>query len=323
MTEASIASELVLRTPPATSAAPAAVAPPAATAPPTASAPAAATPADALTEHRTSRWGSAALSLRARPDLVLSALWVLLLVVAAVAPTLFTRVDPLASVAGVRLPPSWAHPFGTDAIGRDLFSRVVNGASLSLGAALVAIVVGLVAGTLIGLLAGYRGGWLDTVLMRVVDVLLAIPGLLLSLAFVVALGFGTINVAIAVGVTSVASNARVLRSEVLKVRTSVYVEAAAAGGASPARVLLRHVLPNSISPLLALLALDFSAAILAISALSFLGYGAQPPTPEWGALVSSGRDFLSSAWWLTAAPGLVIALTVLAGNRISRAFSTE
>lgn len=319
MTEASIAGELVVRSPGGS----AVQAAPVAQSVPAAGAAQAVVQADSLAEHRTGRWSYAAHYLRARPDLVLSALWVLVLVAAAGAPRLFTRVDPLASVAGVRLPPSAAHLFGTDAIGRDLFSRVVNGASLSLGAAVVAIVVGLVAGTLIGLIAGYRGGWLDTVLMRVVDVLLAIPGLLLSLAFVVALGFGTVNVAIAVGVTSIASNARVLRAEVLKVRNSVYVEAAVAGGASPVRVLFRHVLPNSISPLLALLALDFSAAILAISALSFLGYGAQPPTPEWGALVSSGRDFLSSAWWLTAAPGVVIALTVLAGNCISRAFSSS
>jgi peptide/nickel transport system permease protein len=309
MSEATIAADLVVRTQTATSAATAA-APPVAV-------------ADDLAEHRAARWASIGRWLRSRPALVASGLWILLLVAAAIAPALFTGVDPLETAGGVRQPPTWAHPFGTDAIGRDLFSRVVHGASLSLGAAVVAIVVGLVAGTLIGLLAGYRGGWLDTVLMRVVDVLLAIPALLLSLAFVVALGFGTVNVAIAVGVTSIASNARVLRAEVLKVRSSVFVEAAAAGGASPARVLFRHVLPNSVSPLLSLLALDFSAAILAISALSFLGYGAQPPTPEWGALVSSGRDFLSTAWWLTAAPGLVIALTVLAGNRISRAFTAE
>lgn len=270
---------------------------------------------------RSRRAASRARDLVARPGLLVSAVWILLLLIAAVAPTLFTPVDPLATTGPVRQAPSAAHLFGTDAIGRDLFARVVHGAGLSLGAAAIAVVVGLLAGTVIGLVAGYRGGWVDAVLMRFTDVLLAIPGLLLSLAFVVALGFGTVNVAIAVGVTAVASNARVLRSEVLRVRSSVYVEAAVAGGAGRLRVLLRHVLPNSISPLLALVALDFSSAILAISALSFLGYGAQPPTPEWGALVANGRDFLATAWWMTTVPGLVIALTVLAGNRISRALS--
>jgi len=270
-----------------------------------------------------SRWAAAAGWLRSRPGVVVSAVWLVVLLVAAIAPTLFTSTDPLAISSAIRQPPSAAHLFGTDAIGRDLFSRVVHGAGLSLGAAAIAVLVGVLAGTVLGLVAGYRGGWVDAVLMRFTDVLLAIPGLLLSLAFVVALGFGTVNVAIAVGVTAVASNARVLRSEVLKVRNSVYVEAAVAGGAGRLRVLLRHVLPNSIAPLLSLVALDFSAAILAISALSFLGYGAQPPTPEWGALVANGRDFLATAWWLTTLPGLVIALTVLAGNRLSRAFTTE
>ncbi|OJX81630.1 MULTISPECIES: ABC transporter permease [unclassified Leifsonia] len=283
---------------------------------------AAATDADsAARSRRAARGASTVRDLLGRPGLVVSAVWILVLLVAAVAPTLFTPVDPLETTGPVRQAPSFAHLFGTDAIGRDLFSRVVHGAGLSLGAAAIAVVVGLLAGTVIGLVAGYRGGWVDAVLMRFTDVLLAIPGLLLSLAFVVALGFGTVNVAIAVGVTSVASNARVLRSEVLRVRSSVYVEAAVAGGAGRLRVLLRHVLPNSISPLLALVALDFSSAILAISALSFLGYGAQPPTPEWGALVANGRDFLATAWWMTTIPGLVIALTVLAGNRISRGLS--
>lgn len=281
-----------------------------------------ATPARVADAGR-SRRATASAWLRSRPGVAISGLWLVVLLVAAVAPTLFTSTDPLAVSSDIRQPPSAAHLFGTDAIGRDLFSRVVHGAGLSLGAAAIAVVVGVLAGIVLGLVAGYRGGWVDAVLMRFTDVLLAIPGLLLSLAFVVALGFGTVNVAIAVGVTAVASNARVLRSEVLKVRSSVYVEAAVAGGAGRFRVLLRHVLPNSIAPLLALVALDFSAAILAISALSFLGYGAQPPTPEWGALVANGRDFLATAWWLTTLPGLVIALTVLAGNRLSRAFTTE
>jgi peptide/nickel transport system permease protein len=274
-------------------------------------------------EHSTSRVRYVAGYLRARPGLVLSGLWLGLLLAATLAPALFTAGDPLATVGTVRTAPSAEHVFGTDQIGRDLFTRVVYGAHLSVQAAGVAVAVGLVVGTLVGLLAGYVGGWVDLVLMRIVDVLLSIPGLLLALAFVVALGFGTVNVAIAVGLTSVATNARVLRSEVLKVKNSLFVEAARAGGARPLRVLVRHVLPNSVNPLLTLLALDFSGAILAISSLSFLGYGAQPPIPEWGSLISGGRDFLGSAWWLTTAPGVVIVVTVLAGNRLARAFTGE
>jgi len=194
----------------------------------------------------------------------------------------------------------------------------VHGAGLSLGAALVAVSVGLVVGSLPGLLAGFLRGWVDESLMRVVDVLLAIPALLLSLALVTALGFGTVKVAIAVGITSIAACARVMRSEVLRVREAAYVEAAVAGGARRSRVLFRHVLPNSTGPLLVLATLELGTAILAVSSLSFLGYGAVPPTPEWGSLVAGGRDFLGTAWWLTAMPGLTIALTVLSAGRISR-----
>jgi peptide/nickel transport system permease protein len=274
-------------------------------------------------EHSTSRSRYLIGYVGQRPGLVLAAAWLTVLILAAVLPSLFTNTSPFTSVALPRLSPAWSHIFGTDEIGRDLYTRVVYGTRLSLEAAGVAVLIGLVFGTALGLLAGYLGGWVDTIAMRFVDVVLSIPAILLALAFVVALGFGTINVAIAVGLTSVAGNARILRSEVLRVKGSTFVEAARAGGARPSRVLVRHVLPNSITPLLALIALDFSSAILAISALSFLGYGAPPPAPEWGALISDGRDFLSTAWWLTTLPGLVIVLTVLAGNRISRAFTGE
>ena len=176
----------------------------------------------------------------------------------------------------------------------------MHGTGLSLGAALIAVAVGLVVGSLLGLLAGFVRGWVDDALMRVVDVLLAIPALLLSLALVTALGFGTVKVAIAVGLAASPPARRVMRSEVLRVREGAYVEAAQAGGARRVRVLCRHVLPNSTGPVLVLATLEFGTAILAVSALSFLGYGAVPPTPEWGSLVAGGRDFLGTAWWLTA-----------------------
>jgi peptide/nickel transport system permease protein len=187
-------------------------------------------------------------------------------------------------------------------------------------AALIAIAVGLVIGGPLGLAAGHLGGWVDGILMRIVDVLLAIPSLLLSLAIIIALGFGITNVALAVGAAFVASSARVMRGEVLKIRQSPYIEAATAGGARRFRVLWRHVLPNSVEPVLVLAAMEFGEAILYVSSLSFLGYGVQPPAPEWGSLVADGRDYLSTAWWLTTLPGLTIVVTVLAANRISRAF---
>ena len=147
---------------------------------------------------------------------------------------------------------------------------------------------------LIGLVAGFVRGWLDDALMRCVDVILSIPSLLLSLALITVLGFGAFNVGLAVGLANIAACARIMRSEVLRVRQSVFVEAAQTGGASWLRVLLRHVLPNSAGPVLVLATLEFGVAILTVSALSFLGYGTQPPTPEWGSLVASGRDFLAT-----------------------------
>ncbi|MGC0420402.1 ABC transporter permease [Embleya sp. AB8] len=267
--------------------------------------------------------GHARFVLR-RPGLALSLVVFALVLLAALFPNLFAAGDPLVGTPRDKLQgPSAAHLFGTDQLGRDLFTRVVHGSSLSLRATVVAVAVALVVGSALGLSAGFFGGWLDDVLMRVIDVLQAIPRLLLSLALVSALGFGTTKVAIAVGVASVASFARVMRAEVLRVRSSVYVEAARASGVRSGPILVRHVLPNASGPVLVMAALEFGIAILAVSALSFLGYGAAPPTPEWGVLVSDGRNFVATAWWLTTFPGLVIAATVLSANRISRALDGE
>ncbi|MFI6325690.1 ABC transporter permease [Nonomuraea sp. NPDC050556] len=242
-----------------------------------------------------------------------------LVVLWAVAPWLFTGYDPIIGVPAEKLQgPSLAHWFGTDAVGRDLFARVIYGAVHSLSGAFVAVAVGLVLGTLLGLLAGSVGGFADAAIMRVVDVLLSVPGLLLALTVIILLGPGTVNVAIAVGVGSVAAFARVARSEVVRVRRTDYVEAAFGSGGSFAAVLWRHVLPNSLGPVIALAALQFGVAILAISTLGFLGYGAEPPTPEWGLLISEGRNYLATSWWLTTLPGAVVVAVVLAASRISR-----
>ncbi|MFE3443988.1 ABC transporter permease [Nocardia sp. NPDC059180] len=238
----------------------------------------------------------------------------------ALAPSVFAGGDPLAGVPAQKFqPPSSEHWFGTDNIGRDLYTRMVHGAGLSLTATLSAVAIALIAGTLLGLLAGALGGVVDTVTMRIVDVLLSIPALLLSLALVTALGFGTRNVAIAVGVSLIANFARVMRSEVLRVRRAAYVEAARASGVRWYTVLVRHILPNSYPPVLALAAVEFGMAVLAVSALSFLGYGTAPPTPEWGSLISEGRNYLATAWWLTTLPGLVIIAVVLSAQRVGRA----
>jgi peptide/nickel transport system permease protein len=257
---------------------------------------------------------------RIRPGLVLAWLVIAVVIAWAIVPWLFTGQDPISGVPAEKLQgPSLAHLFGTDAIGRDLFTRVVYGAVHSLSGAFVAVTVGLVAGTLLGVLAGSLGGVVDSVTMRLVDVLLAIPGLLLALSIIILLGFGTVNAAIAVGVGSIAAFARVSRSEVVRVRQSDYVEAAFGSGARLHSVLFRHVLPNSLTAVVGLAALQFGTAILAISTLGFLGYGAPPPTPEWGLLIAEGRNYVATSWWLTVLPGLVVVAVVLSANRISHA----
>jgi peptide/nickel transport system permease protein len=259
-----------------------------------------------------------------RPGVVLSVLVLVVVAGWAVAPDLFTGYDPLSGVPRQKLEgPSAAHLFGTDETGRDVFSRVVHGAALSLSATVAAVLIALVAGSVIGLAAGARGGRLDSVLMRLTDVLFAVPSILLSLALVTALGFGTTKVAVAVGVANVAHFARLMRAEVLRVRTGVYVEAARAAGVRWFGVLTRHILRNAAGPVLVLAVLSLGTAVLEISALSFLGYGATPPAPEWGSIIADGRAYLASAWWMTTLPGLVIAAVVLSANRLSRALDGE
>jgi peptide/nickel transport system permease protein len=259
-----------------------------------------------------------------RPGLLLSVAVLVFVVMASFWPGLLTSQDPLKGVPSQNFRgPSDAHWFGTDELGRDVFSRVVHGAQLSLKATLIAVLVAFVVGGLLGVVAGFVGRWVDDVLMRFVDVLLSIPALFLSLALVTALGYGTVKVAVAVGIASVASFARVARAEVLRVRQAVFVEASRASGARWYSVLGRHVLPNAAGPVIVLATLDFGSSILAVSALSFLGYGAPPPAPEWGTLISDGRNYLANAWWLTALPGLAIAATVLSTNRIARALDGE
>lgn len=259
-----------------------------------------------------------------RPGLILSWSVIVLVALWALFPTLFTAQDALVGTAGQHLkPPSTAHLLGTDGLGRDVFARIVHGASQSLSGAFVAVAVGLFAGTTLGLFAGAKGGRLDTLLMRLADTLLAVPALLVSLSIIILLGFGTVNAAIAVGIASVASFARLVRSEVVRVRRLDYVEAAYGSGGTFADVLRRHILPNALTSVLAFAALQFGTAILAISTLGFLGYGAPPPTPEWGLLIAEGRNYLARAWWLTTAPGVVVVLVVLSANRIARSLTRD
>jgi peptide/nickel transport system permease protein len=216
------------------------------------------------------------------------------------------------------LPPSATHWFGTDHLGRDIYARTVHGTSTSLQATSLAVLIALFLGGAIGLLAGFMGGKVDAVLMRATDILMAIPTLLLSMAIVTVLGFGTVHIAIAVGLSYVATFGRLMRGEVLRWRSAVFVEAAVASGVGIRGILLRHIAPHAAGPVLALAALEFGAAVLAVSSLSFLGFGAPPPAPEWGLLIAEGRNYIAAAWWYTTMPGLVVAMVVLSANQIAR-----
>jgi peptide/nickel transport system permease protein len=263
-------------------------------------------------------------SLVSQPGLILAVIVVVLAVAFCFVPDLFTWKDPFApDRTAILKGPTLLHPFGTDRLGRDIYSRTVHGAVITLTATLLAVSIAFFLGTLLGLVSGFLRGFVDQVIMRVVDVLLAVPAVLLTMVVVSALGYGTTNVAIAVGVAAVAHFALVMRAEVLKVSQTDYVEAASSIGTHRLAVLVRHVLPNSLSSVLSLVPLQFGTSILAIAALGFLGFGAPPPQPEWGLLVAEGRDLLPVAPWIALLPGAVILSVVLASNRISRALQTE
>jgi len=253
---------------------------------------------------------------------ILSALALIVLAIVVlwtVAPAWFTAEDPLVgSGADKFLPPSFLHWFGTDRAGRDTFARVVHGTHTTVYGAVIGTAIGLAVGTAIGVIAGVARGTVDAVLMRLVDVLLAFPGFQIALCLVSAFGPGTAKIAIGVGIGAVAPFARVARSEALRVVQLDFVAAARVSGARPAAVLFRHVLMNSAGPIVALVPTELGAMILAIAGLGFLGYGAPPPQPEWGTLLSEGRDYIARAWWLTSLPGIVVLCTVLAVSRVSR-----
>lgn len=277
--------------------------------------------ADRLTAGRRGNAVASLKQLGRKPGFVLALVIVLFVLVSAFVPTWFAGVDPTATTPKDRLlSPSLSHPFGTDELGRDLWSRMLHGSALTIKATLIALGIAVVAGLSLGVVSGFFGGLVDVILMRAVDVLLAVPSLLFALAIVTALGFGTVPVAIAVGIGIVPGFARTTRSEVLRVKTLPYVEAARAGGASWPRVLLRHVLPNSWGPVAVLAVLDTGVAIIAIASLSFLGFGAAPPAAEWGTLIANGRSFLITAPWVSLLPGLFVAAVVLSLNHISKTF---
>jgi len=222
--------------------------------------------------------------------------------------------DPTSPAFAPLQAPSPAHPFGTDTLGRDVLARVLYGAKVSVQVAVTAVVVAAVVGSLIGVLAGHSGGAVETVAMRAVDVLLGFPALVLAIGVVAALGFSLNNVVIALGIVYIPQFARIARSSALAESQEAYVDAARVQGYSRTHIVLREVLPNSLSPLLVQASLLMAFAIIAEASLSFLGLGVQPPTPSWGGMVSTGADYLTTAPWISLFPGLMIFVTVLAFN---------
>ncbi|MGH7106412.1 MAG: ABC transporter permease [Acetobacteraceae bacterium] len=232
--------------------------------------------------------------------------------------------DPYAQdLMSALAPPSWAHPLGTDQYGRDVASRVLYGARYALFAIVVGDGLALALGTAMGLSAGYLGGAVDAVIMRLTDVLLAFPYLLLALIIVAALGPSLLHSLIAIGIVYTPQYARLVRGQVLSVRQSDYVRAARALGASSRRIVLRHVAPNSLSPVLIMATLQAGSVVVETAGLSFLGLGAQPPSPDWGALLADGQNYFLTAWWIATFPGLAIFVAVLGFNLLGDALRRE
>ena len=227
-----------------------------------------------------------------------------------IAPYPYDQID----LANALQKPSLKHLMGTDDFGRDLFSRILYGGRISLLVAFCTVMISIVVSAILGAAAGYFGGWFDSVVMRVVDVFMAIPGMLLAISIAAALGSGIVNTALAITISNIPGLTRVVRSSVLLLRDQEYIQAATAFGGSNGHIIRRHIIPNTLAPLIVQASLKFGDAILSIAGMSFIGLGIEPPTPEWGSILSNGRELIRSFWPIVTFPGLMIALTMLAFN---------
>ncbi|HEY3314933.1 MAG TPA: nickel transporter permease [Bacillota bacterium] len=254
-------------------------------------------------------------ALRRDPALLVGTVLILAMVVLALVGPLFTHYSPTVPDLPHSLQaPSLTHPFGTDEMGRDVLTRVIHGARVSLPVALMVMGIACVIGTIIGLVAGYSGGWVDELIMRVADIFLAFPALILAMAIAAALGPGLVNAMVAIAIVWWPWYARLVRSEVLSLRNREFVEAARAGGLGDLRIVVRHILVNALGPIIVQATLDTGYAILTTAGLSFVGLGAQPPSPEWGSMISVGRKYILDQWWYSTFPGVAIILSVLGFN---------
>jgi peptide/nickel transport system permease protein len=248
-------------------------------------------------------------------NIMLGATILVVMILLALFASNLTPYNPEQVTPALRLrPPDALYIFGTDDFGRDVFTRIAYGARLSLLVGVISVSIAATTGVTLGIAAGYYGGWLDTVIMRLIDVMMAFPGILLALVIVAILGRSLPNVMIAVGISAIPVYARMARGTTLSLKNMDYVSAARAIGAPNRRIMAQHIFPNILAPLIVIATNGVAGAIISIAALSFLGLGAQPPTPEWGIMLSEGRVYLRNAWWVTTFPGLTIMITVMAIN---------
>jgi peptide/nickel transport system permease protein len=257
-------------------------------------------------------WRRMRFSITARIGMVIVGVIVLVALLAPIVDPYDPKLD--ADLENARQPPSWQHIFGTDRLGRDIFRRIIHGAGLSLSVGVVAVLTAGTGGTILGLLSGYFGGAVDMVIMRVVDILMAFPGMLLAIAIVAVRGTGLFNTVIALSVVGVTGYARLVRSMVLSIREREYIEAARMVGVRDPRIIFLHILPNSLAPIIVSATMGIGGTILTAAALGFLGLGAQPPAPEWGVMVSDGVPFLRQAPHMVFFPGMAIMFSVLGFN---------
>jgi len=262
-----------------------------------------------------SLWSDARSRLLRNPVAMAGGAVAILLILVAIAAPYIAPYDPThQDLANSMAGPSMTHLAGTDVHGRDIFSRIIHGTRISLRIGFLGMLLGCTVGVILGLVSGYYGGWADTVIMRLLDVQLAFPGLLVAICIIAIIGPGLENVIVAVGIFSVPLFARVTRGQVLSLKEQEFILAARMLGAQDGRIMLTHLLPNAAAPILVLCTLRIATAILTAASLSFLGLGAQPPTPEWGAMLSDGRAYLSIAPHVATTPGLAILITVLSFN---------
>jgi len=267
-------------------------------------------------QARLSSWYKGWLTFRSNTLAMMGLVVLVVLILAAIFAPLLATDDPFAQDLGNRLlaPGEQGHFFGTDSLGRDIYSRILYGARISIYIVLLVAMVAPIVGLIMGTVAGYAGGWIDVILMRITDIFLAFPRLILALAFVAALGAGIENAVLAISLTAWPPYARIARAETLTIRNSDFIHAIRLQGAGPVRIVTKHIWPLCISSLIIRVTLDMAGIILTAAGLGFLGLGAQPPSPEWGAMISEGRKYILDYWWVATIPGIAIFAISLAFN---------